>query len=143
MEQGDEEVMKFPAVLRYANARQQFDAPTEANLVWVWDRACESGWVPQPGDTPRGLWEELRARQPMLVAWLEHLIIKRPDFIPGRVIVEQRIKHWTAQLVICVVSETSRIAQTIYSHSLSPTMGLRMRDQFLANETFPTGHEIP
>ena len=52
MGQGSQESEKFPAVLQYANARQQFDAPTEANLACR-DLLCASGWVPHPADTPR------------------------------------------------------------------------------------------
>ena len=143
MGQGSEESEKFPAVLQYANARQQFDAPTEANLAWVWDLLCASGWVPQPADTPRHIWEELRTHQSRLVAWLEHIIAKRPNLIAGRVVVEQRVRHWAAQLVLCVRSETSSIPQTIPIHGLSHSMRPRTRDRIFANETPPPEHEIP
>ena len=142
MGQGSEESEKFPAVLEYANARHEFDAPTEANLAWVWDLLCASGWVPQPADTPRHIWEELRIHQSRLVAWLEHIIAKRPNLIAGRVVVEQRVRHWAAQLVFCVRSETSD-PQTISIHGLSHSMRPRTRDRIFANETPPPEHEIP
>jgi hypothetical protein len=57
---------KQPAVLQWANAREEFGAPTEQNVARVWEIARESGWVPQPDDTPLSVWMELRDAQPMV-----------------------------------------------------------------------------
>src|SRR5262245_51495052 len=113
MGQGGQESEKFPAVLQFANARQLFDAPTEANLARLWHLLCASGWVPRPGDTPRDIWEELGPHQPMLIRWLERMIAKPPALIAGRVVVEQRVRYGAAKLVLSVRSEASSIPQTI------------------------------
>jgi hypothetical protein len=143
MGQGSEESEKFPAVLQYANASQLFDAPTEANIARVWDLFCASGWVPHPADTPRDIWEESCPHQPQLIAWLEHIITKRPNLIAGRVVVEQRVRYGAGRLVLCVRSERSSIPQTIPIHGLSPRMSSRTRARMFSNETPPPEHDVP
>jgi hypothetical protein len=139
----DTDSEKFPEVLQFANARHQFEAPTEANFAWLWDLLCASGWVPGPGDTPRDIWEEVGPYQPMLIRWLERMIAKPPDLIAGRVVVEKRCRYGVAKLVLSVRSEASSIPQTIPIHDLLPKMSPQARVRIVSNETPPPEYDVP
>jgi hypothetical protein len=73
---------KQPEVLQWANAREEFEAPTAQNVARVWEIARNSGWVPQPDDTPLSVWMELRDGQPMIHRLLREIKAAQTQDMP-------------------------------------------------------------
>jgi hypothetical protein len=75
--------VKFPEVLRYANAHEEFMSPSEAHIAWAWGlvNPLEPALADR-GYTPGHVWEELRDHQAELRAFLDEIRIDRPQHTP-------------------------------------------------------------